>query len=116
MTGVSGQRPEQGAAAKFFCAAENVGTRPLPCTVSFCLSCAAGELIRLSTRLSLHFGSPVDSPVVVGCFKLVRLSERLSHWLRRLSYPLSSHDLQDYRWRFAAFNPAEVAAAEVSAR
>ena len=55
---------------------------------------AAVELIRLSERLSLHFGSPVDSPVVVGCMKLVRVSYHLS-------YHLSCHDLQDYRWRFA---------------
>jgi hypothetical protein len=51
---------------------------------------AAVELIRLSVRLSLHFASPVDSPVVAGCWKLVRLS-----------YHLSCHDLQDYRWQFA---------------
>lgn len=120
LTRVSGQRPEQGADAKFFAQKKNVGTRPLPCTVSFCLSYAAGELIRLSTHLSLHFGSTVDSRVVIGFLKLVRLSERLSHWLcrlsYRLSYRLSRHDLQDVRWRFAAFNPAEVAAAEVSAK
>ena len=107
-----------------FCAAQDVGTRPLPCTVSFCHSRAAAELIRLSARLSLYFGSTVDSRVVVGCLKLVRLSERLSHWLCRLSYHLSyhlsyrlsRHDLQDVRWRLAAFNPAQVGAAEVSAR
>jgi hypothetical protein len=49
---------------------------------------AAGELIRLSARLSLHFGFPVDSPVV-DCLKLFRLSERLSHMFRRLSWPFT---------------------------
>ena len=68
------------------CAAENVGTRPLPCTVSFCHSHAVGEMICLSARLSLHFGSPVDSPVVAGCWKLIRLSARLSC---RLSWPFT---------------------------
>ena len=34
---VSGQRPEQGAASTLFCEAKNVGTRPLPCTVGFCI-------------------------------------------------------------------------------
>jgi hypothetical protein len=71
-----------------FCEAENVGTRPLPCTVSFCHSYAAGGLIRLSTRLSLHFGSTVDSRVVGDCLELVRLSELLSHRFCRLSYRL----------------------------
>jgi hypothetical protein len=70
-----------------------MGTRPLPCTVSFCHSRVAGELICLSVHLSLHFGSPVDtavdSPVVVGCWKLIRLSVRLSRVSRRLSYRLS---------------------------
>ena len=65
-----------------FCAAGNVGTRPLPCTVSFCHSRAAAELIGLSVHLSLHFGSTVDtavdSPVVAGSWKLIRLSVRLS--------------------------------------
>jgi hypothetical protein len=142
-----------------FCAAQDVGTRPLPCTVSFCHSHAAGELIYLSVHLSLRFGSPVDlpvdSPVIAGCWKLIRLSAHLSFrlsWpftqlgrsdankhtskagyfhaagvlirlsvhlslhfgspvdlpvivgcmkLVRLSYHLSCHDLQDYRWRFA---------------
>ena len=120
LIGVSGHRPEQGGRCQVFCDAKDVGTRPLPCTVSFCNSPAAGELMRLSTRLSLHFGSTVDSRVVVGCLKLVRLSERLSHWLCRLSYHLSyrlsRHDLQDVRWRLAAFNPAQVGGAEVSAR
>ncbi len=46
-----------------FSAAQNVGTRPLPCTVSLCYSHAANELIRLSARLSLDFGLPVDSCV-----------------------------------------------------
>jgi hypothetical protein len=54
--------------------------------VSFCHSRAVGELICLSVRLSLHFGLPVDSPVIVGCLKLFRLSERLSHMFRRLSW------------------------------
>jgi hypothetical protein len=61
--------------------------------VSFCHSRVAGELICLSVHLSLHFGSPVDtavdSPVVVGCWKLIRLSVRLSRVSRRLSYRLS---------------------------
>ena len=61
-----------------FSDAKDVGTRPLPCTVRFCHSRAAGELIRLSARLSLYFGSPVDLRVVVGCLKLIRLSARLS--------------------------------------
>ena len=65
-----------------FCAAQDVGTRPLPCTVSFCHSRAAAELIGLSVHLSLHFGSTVDtavdSPVVAGSWKLIRLSVRLS--------------------------------------
>jgi hypothetical protein len=43
-------------------------------------------MICLSVRLSLHFGLPVDSPVIVGCLKLFRLSERLSHMFRRLSW------------------------------
>ena len=76
-----------------FCAAQNVGTRPLPCTVSFCHSHTVDELIRLSARLSLHFGLAVnlrvDLPVMVGCLKLIRLSERLSHMSRRLSCRLS---------------------------
>jgi hypothetical protein len=55
---VSGQRPEQGPMPSFY-EAENVGTRPLPCTVSFCHSHAVGEMICLSARLSLHSGSPV---------------------------------------------------------
>ena len=126
---------------------------------------AAGELIRLSAHLSLHFAFPVDSPVV-DCLKLFRLSARLSHMFRRqscclswpftqlggsdannhmpkagyfhaagelirlsarlsrmllrlwehLSYRLSRHDMQHVQWRLAAFNPAQVAAAEVSAR
>jgi hypothetical protein len=38
---------------------------------------AAGELFRLSARLSLHFGLPVDTPVV-DCLKLIHLSARLS--------------------------------------
>ena len=70
-----------------------MGTRPLPCTVSFCHSRVAGELICLSVHLSLHFGSPVDaavdSPVVVGCWKLIRLSVRLSVRLSRVSRRLS---------------------------
>ena len=70
-----------------------MGTRPLPCTVSFCHSRVAGELICLSVHLSLHFGSTVDtavdSPVVAGSWKLIRLSTRLSHMSRRLSYRLS---------------------------
>ena len=49
---------------------------------------ATVELICLSVHLSLHFGSPVDSSVVVG-LKLIHLSERLSHMCRRLSYRLS---------------------------
>jgi hypothetical protein len=80
---------------------------------------AAGELIRLSVHLSLRFGSPVDLPVV-DCLNLIHLSARLSRMLcrlwRQLSYRLSHHDLQDVRWRLAAFNPAQVGAAEVSAR
>ena len=44
---------------------------------------AAGELIRLSAHLSLHFAFPVDSPVV-DCLKLFRLSARLSRMLLRL--------------------------------
>ena len=55
---------------------------------------AAGELIRLSARLSRM---------------LLRLWEHLS-------YRLSRHDMQHVQWRLAAFNPAQVAAAEVSAR
>jgi len=86
LTWVSGQRPEQGADATFFCNAKDVGTRPLPCTVSFCHSRAAVELIRLTVHLSLRFGSPVDSPVVAGCWKLIRLSARLSC---RLSSPFT---------------------------
>jgi len=50
-------------------------------------------LIRLSARLSLHFGLAVnlrvDLPVIVGCLKLIRLSERLSYMFRRLSGSLS---------------------------
>jgi hypothetical protein len=70
---------------------------------------AAGELIRLSVHLSLHFGSPVDLPVV-DCLDLIHLSARLSHkfcrlW-RQLSDRLSHHHLQDIRWRLAAFDPA----------
>jgi len=61
--------------------------------VSLCNSQAAGELIRLSARLSLHFGLAVnlrvDLPVIVGCWKLIRLSERLSHISRRLWCRLS---------------------------
>ena len=92
-----------------FCAAKDVGTRPLPCTVSFCLSYAAGELIRLSTRLWLNFGSPVDSRVVVGCLKLVRLSERLSHISRRLSWPfaqLEGPDANKYTCKTGYFHAA----------
>jgi hypothetical protein len=74
-----------------FCAAQDVGTRPLPCTVRFCHSRAAGELIRLSARLSLYFGSTVDLRVVVGCLKLVRLSTRLSTRLSRMLPRLSHH-------------------------
>jgi hypothetical protein len=72
-----------------FCDAKDVGTRPLPCTVSFCHSHAVGELIRLSARLSLYFGPTVDLRVVVGCLKLIRLSARLSRMLPRLSHHLS---------------------------
>ena len=61
-TGVSGQRPEQGAAATFS-HSRNVGTRPLPCTVSLCPSPAADELIDLSTRLPLDFDLAVNSDV-----------------------------------------------------
>ena len=61
--------------------------------MSFCHSRVAGELICLSVHLSLHFGSTVDtavdSPVVAGSWKLIRLSTRLSHMSRRLSYRLS---------------------------
>jgi len=61
--------------------------------VCLCYSHAAGELIRLSVRLSLHFGLAVnlrvDLPVIVGCLKLIRLSERLSYMFRRLSCRLS---------------------------
>jgi hypothetical protein len=62
--------------------------------VSFFHSRAAGELIRLSVHLSLHFGSPVDtavdSPVVVGCWKLIRLSARLSlHFGSPVSTPVT---------------------------
>jgi hypothetical protein len=43
--------------------------------------------------LSLNFGSPVgsrvDLPVMVGCLKLIHLSERLSYMFRRLSCRLS---------------------------
>jgi hypothetical protein len=56
---------------------------------------APGELIRVSTRLSLYFESPADPRVVVGCLKLIRRSERLSHMSCRLSYPCQ-HDLQDH--------------------
>jgi hypothetical protein len=46
--------------------------------VSLCYSRAAGELIQLSARVSLNFGLPVDSCVVIGGVKLIRLSARLS--------------------------------------
>jgi len=46
------------------------------------------KLIRLSVHLSLHFGSAVDSPVVC-CLKLIRLSERLSYMSRRRSWPFA---------------------------
>ena len=66
-----------------------MGTRPLPCTLNLCHSRATGELIRLSARLSLDFGVTVglrvDLPVIVGCLKLIHLSERLSNLSRRLS-------------------------------
>jgi len=61
--------------------------------VSLCYSHADGELIRLLARLSLHFGLTVnlrvDLPVMVGCLKLIHLSERLSYMFRRLSCRLS---------------------------
>ena len=78
LIGVSGHRPEQGGRCQVFCDAKDVGTRPLPCTVSFCHSHAAGELIRLSVHLSLYFGSPVDLPVASALTKLICLSERPS--------------------------------------
>jgi hypothetical protein len=77
--------------------------------VRFCHYLDAGELIRLSTRLSLNFGSPVDSRVVVGCLKLVRLSERLSHISRRLSWPfaqLEGPDANKYTCKTGYFHAA----------
>jgi len=67
--------------------------------VSLCNSQAASELIRLSARLSLHFGLAVnlrvDLPVMVGCLKLIRLSERLSYMSRRLSWPFAQQGGSD---------------------
>jgi hypothetical protein len=61
--GVSGQRPEQGAAATFFAQHKTWAQGPYPAQCSICYSHAAGELIRLSARLSLVFGYSVDSGV-----------------------------------------------------
>ena len=61
-----------------FCEAENVGTRPLPCTLSLCYAQAAGELIRLSAHLSFNSGLPVGSRVAPEPTKLVRLSACVS--------------------------------------
>jgi len=60
---VSGQRPEQGAAAKFFAQQKTWAQGPYPAQCSLCYSHAASELIRLSARQSLDFGLPVESRV-----------------------------------------------------
>jgi hypothetical protein len=54
--------------------------------VSLLYSYAAGELIRLSGRLSMAFGLGVDLPVIVGCLKLIRLLTGLSRMFLRQSH------------------------------
>ena len=60
---VSGQRPEQGAAAKFFAKQKTWAQGPYPAHCSLCYRHATGELFHLSTRLTSDFGFPVNSGV-----------------------------------------------------
>ncbi|MFM1908255.1 MAG: hypothetical protein RLZZ591_1932 [Pseudomonadota bacterium] len=63
IVGVSGQRPEQGATAKFIALAKTWAQGPYPAHRSFKCSQAAVALIRLSTFVLPVVGVTVDSYV-----------------------------------------------------